>query len=89
MQQSYALLPGTSYPKTVGEMCCAIIGLTPIGLKHPLITSQSQVREARHTIPACKCRQAIPAYSHPITGQGGQRSYPSMHSVDMLSRHAL
>ena len=26
MQQSYALLPATSYPKTVGGMCYAEIG---------------------------------------------------------------
>ena len=28
MQPSYALLPATSYPKTVGGMCYAIIELT-------------------------------------------------------------
>ena len=38
-------------------------------VKQPLVTSQSQAREARHAIPACKCRQAIPACSHPIKGQ--------------------
>ena len=42
MQQSYALLPATSHPKTVGGMCYAIIELTPIGLKQPLVTSQSK-----------------------------------------------
>ena len=42
MQPSYALLPATSYPKTVGGMCYAIIELTPIGLKQPLLTGQSQ-----------------------------------------------
>ena len=40
MQPSYALLPATSYPKTVGGMCYAILGLTPIGLKQPLVTTQ-------------------------------------------------
>ena len=33
------------------------MGLTLIGLKHPLVTSQSGDREARHAIPACKCRK--------------------------------
>ena len=42
MQPSYALLSATSYPKTVGGMCYAIIELTPIGLKQPLVASQSQ-----------------------------------------------
>ena len=42
MQQSYAILPATSYPKTVGGMCYAIIELTLIGLKQLLVTSQSQ-----------------------------------------------
>ena len=71
MQPSYALLSATSYPKTVGGMYYAIIELTPIGLKQPLVTSQSQTgkldtlsqhavaqsqaREARHAIPACSC----------------------------------
>ena len=42
MQPSYSLLPATSFPKTVGGMCYAIIELTLIGLKQPLVTSQSQ-----------------------------------------------
>ena len=42
MHPSYALLPATSYPKTVGGMCYAIIELTPIGLQQSLVTSQSQ-----------------------------------------------
>ena len=42
MQPSYALLPATSYPKTVGRMCYAIIESTLIGLKQPLVTSQPQ-----------------------------------------------
>ena len=29
MEPSYALLPSTSHPKTVGGMCYAIIELTP------------------------------------------------------------
>ena len=52
LQPSYALLPATSNPKTVGGMCYAIRGLTLIGLKHPLVVSQSQTREARQAIPA-------------------------------------
>ena len=42
MQPCYALLPATSFPKSVGGMCYAIIELTPKGLKQPLVTSQSQ-----------------------------------------------
>ena len=46
MQPSYALLSATRNPKTVGGMCYAITGLTLIGLKHPLVSIQSQAREA-------------------------------------------
>ena len=42
MQPSYAFLPASSYPNTIGGMCYAIIELTLIGLKQPLVTSQSQ-----------------------------------------------
>ena len=68
MQPSYGLLPTTSFPKTVGGMCHALIELTLIWLKQPLVASQSetgildmlsqhavtqsQARETRHTIPA-------------------------------------
>ena len=45
MQPSYVLLPATSYSKTVGGMCYAIIELTLLGLKQPLVTSQSQARK--------------------------------------------
>ena len=65
-------------------MCYVIIGL-----KQPLVTSQSQAREARHATPACKCRQVIPSCSHPITGQQSQTCYPSMYSADELSQHAV
>ena len=65
MQPSYALLPATSYPKTVGGMCYAIIELTLIGLKQPITG-----KEARYAIPAHKCTQAIQACSCPIIGQG-------------------
>ena len=44
MQPSYALLPASSSSNTVGGMCYAIIELTPIRLKQPLVTSQSQAR---------------------------------------------
>ena len=42
MLPSYALLPATSYAKTFGGMCYAIIEITLIGLKQPLVTRQSQ-----------------------------------------------
>ena len=45
MQPSYALLPATSYPKTVGGMCYAIIELTLVGLRQLLVTSQLQTRK--------------------------------------------
>ena len=48
-----------------------------------------ELLEARQAITASKCREAIPAYSHPIMGQGSQTQYPSMHSTDTLSQHAL
>ena len=44
--------------------------------------TQLQAREGRHAIPACKCRQGIPACSQPFTGQG-------MCSADKLSQHAV
>ena len=77
MQPSYVLLPSTNYPKPVGGMCYTIIGLTPIGLEQPLVTSQWQAREANHAIPAYKCRQAIPVCSCPITVQASQTCYPA------------
>ena len=42
MQPSYALLPATSYPKTVGGTCYAKIRATSIGLKDPLVINQSE-----------------------------------------------
>ena len=67
-------------------LCHAIIRLTLIGLKHPLVTGQSQAREAMH---------AILAGSEPITGQESQTSCPSMQLTnhtpgkpDKLSQHA-
>ena len=35
MQPSYALLPATSYPKTVGGMCYAVIRALTDSLKKP------------------------------------------------------
>ena len=40
MQPSYALLPATSYPKTVGGMYYAKIGAHINGVKHPLVNNQ-------------------------------------------------
>ena len=105
MQPSNALLPVTSYPKTVGGMCYAIIELILIGLKQPLVTSQSQAgkldtlyqhasvdklsqhavaqsqaREARHTIPACKVQTSYPSMQVPNHRPG---------KLDTLSQHAV
>ena len=49
--------------------------------------TQSQKRDTRHTIPACKCRQAIPACSCPITHQGSQTCYPSMQLHNQMTNH--
>ena len=65
------LLNTSLSPCMYGILCYTIIELTLIGLKQPLVPSQSQTREARHADPAYKCRQAIPACSYPITGHGG------------------
>ena len=80
MQPSYALLPATSYPKTVGGMCYAIMGLTPIGLKQPLVTSQSQAREARHTIPACILQTSYPSMQLPNC-RPGKPDKPPRHAI--------
>ena len=34
-------------------------------------------------------KQAIPAHSHPIRGQGGQTTIPACSSLDNLSQHAI
>ena len=70
MQPSYALLPATSYPKTFGGMCYDITELTLIELTQPLVTSQSQAGMLDMLLQHAKCSQAIPAFIHPITGQG-------------------
>ena len=46
-------------------LCYAIIGLTPIRLKHPLVNSQSQAVEARHAIPACIVQTSCPSMQSP------------------------
>ena len=71
MQPLYALLPATSYPKTVGGMCYAIIESTMIGLKQPLVTSQSWAGRLDTLSQHAYYRQAIPACSYLIIGQGG------------------
>ena len=104
MQPSYALLPATSYPKTVGGMCYAIIELTLIGLKQPLVNSQSEARKldmlslhasvdnlSQHAVAQSQAREA----RHAIPACIVQTSYPSMElpkdrsgKLDMLSQHA-
>ena len=96
MQPSYALLPDTSYPKTVGGMCYAIIELILIGLKQPLVTSQSKAREARHTIPACIVQTSYPRMQSPNHRPGkletlSQQAVMTNHKSGksyMLSQHA-
>ena len=104
MQPSYALLPATSYPKTVGGMCYGIIELKPIGLKQPSVTSQSQAGKldmlsqhasvdklSQHAVALSHTRKA----RHIIPVCKVQTSYPSMQSanympgkLDTLSQHA-
>ena len=69
MQPSYTLLPATIYPKTFGGMCYAIIEITLIGLKQPVVASQSQAGKLDTLSQHAKCRQVIPVCSCPITGQ--------------------
>ena len=83
------LMPATIHPKTVGGMCYAIIKLTPIVLKQPLVTSQSQVRRLDMLSYHAMCSQAAPACNCQITGLKSQTCYPSMHRTDKLSQHAL
>ena len=66
MQPSYALMPATSYPKTVGGMCYAEIGAHINGVKHSLVDNQSGTGRQG----SMGCRHAIPACSHPIRSQG-------------------
>ena len=87
MQSSYALLPATSHPKTIGGMCYAIIGSS----------HQYAMPKSRFTSIGLKA----PNHHQPIrdwdTKQHGlQTSYPSMQSpncrpgkLDMLSQHAM
>ena len=51
-------------------MCYAVIKVTLIGLKQPLVTSHSQARRLDMLCQHAKCNQAIPACNCAITGQG-------------------
>ena len=104
MQPYYALLLVTSYPKTVGGMCYAIIQVTLIGLKQPLVTSQSQAGKldmlSKHA-SVDKLSQHSPNHrpvkldilsQHAVTTNhksGKSDCQSSMHSADKLSKHAL
>ena len=66
MQPSYALLPATSSPKTVGGMCHAKIGTHIDRVNHPLVNNQSGPERQS----SMGCRHAILACSCPIIGQG-------------------
>ena len=77
-------------------MCYAIIELTPIGLKQPLLTSQSQVgnldtlsqhavaqsqaRKAGHAITACIIQTSYPNIQLP-NHRPGKSDTPSQHAV--------
>ena len=79
VQPSYALLPATSYPKTVGRMCYAIMKAHTKRVKYNQLpnhrpgTLDMLSHHAKH-------RQAIPAWNHPISREGG---------LDTLSQHAV
>ena len=79
MQPSYVLLTTTSYPKTVGGMCYAIIELTPIGLKQPLVTSQSQ---------AGRLEKLIQHASVDMLSQHAVETNYMLGMSDTLSQHA-
>ena len=77
MQPSYALMPATSYPKTIGGMCYAIIRTHTDKVKQPLVIYQSQARRqnrlSQHASvdmlsQHAKYSQAIPVCSHPVIG---------------------
>ena len=57
MQPSYALLPATSYPKTVGGMCYAE-------------NTQANTDRVKTKCDHYLSRQAILACNHPIIDQG-------------------
>ena len=63
MQPSYSLLPATSYPKTVGGVCYAIVGHSD---SNKMLTSCyaylmeiSQHAQCRQAIPACTAKYAL------------------------------
>ena len=58
----------------------AIIWLTLIGLKQPLVTSQSKAGEARHAIPVCIVQTSYPSMQSPNNRPG---------KPEMLSQHAV
>ena len=80
MQPPYALLPANSYPMTVEGMCYAIIEITLIGLKQPLVTDQSQARRldqlSQHAITQSQAREA-------------RHAIPTCNNIDKLSKHAV
>ena len=86
MQPSRALLPATSYPKIVGEMCFAKIrGDIDIELKHPLVINQSGA--GRQT--AWDCSHAILACSCPIIDWETRHAIPNILSATKLSQHVV
>ena len=86
MQASYAVLPATSYPKTVEGMYYAIIELTPIQFKQLLVTSQSQARKwdmlSQHALP-----NQSPGKLDMLSQYAVMTNHKSGKS-DMLSQHA-
>ena len=106
LQQSKEV--GTAVSMVVNEaaaVCYAIIELTLIGLKQPLVTSQSQARRldmvsqhasvdrlSQHAVAQSQAREA----GHTIPACKVQPSYSSMQSpnhrpgeLDMLSQHSI
>ena len=77
MQPSYALLPATIYPKTVGGMCYAIIEWTLIGLKKPLVTSQSQAGKLDMLSQSWTCYPSMQSPNH----RPGKLDMQSQHAV--------
>ena len=88
IQPPYALLPATSYPKTIGGMCYAIIELTSIGLNQPLVISQSQARELDMLSQHASIDKLSQHAVAPIIGQENQICYPSMQSRPVTSQES-
>ena len=75
MQLSYALLPATSYPKTVGGMCYAELRAHVDRAKHLLVINQSRVRkQSSKGVQTCYPSMQLPNHR--------------LGKVDMLSQHA-